>query len=121
MGCEQAIKIVLYIPTFVYFSVQMCKCMIGSNCICFIPDCIRVVLEGRYFQIFIAYSFPMIGHTQMPRKFRLGRMRKNVERKRQKACQARGTNKIGRASKKRLVIMMIIFINMALCSVYSHR
>ena len=42
----------------------------------------------------------MIGHTQMPRKFRLGRMRKNVERKKQKARQAQGTNKIGRPSKK---------------------
>ena len=67
---------------------------------CFIPDYIGVVLEGRYFRIFIAYSFPMIGHTQMPRKFCLGRMCKNVERKRQKARQAQGTNKIGRPSKK---------------------
>ena len=38
----------------------------------------------------------MIGNTQMPRKFLLGRMRKNAERNRQKAHHAQGTNKIGR-------------------------
>lgn len=51
------------------------------------------------FILFVACSFPTIGHTQMPRKFRLGRMCKNEERNWQKARCTHGTNKIVRPSK----------------------
>ena len=88
--CGQAIEKLLYsyIPNFVYFSAEICKCMIESNYVCFIPVCMTVVLKDRDFRfLIITCSFPAIGCTQMPRKFRLGRIRKNGERKRQKCVK----------------------------------
>ena len=84
-----------------YFSTEICKCMIGSNYICFIPVSMTVVLKEEISKfLIIICSFPAIGCTQMPRKFRLGRICKNGERKRQKMHRAQGTNKMGRPSKK---------------------
>ena len=83
--------------TFLLKCVNVCL----EVCVFFIPVCMTVVLEGRDPQILIiTYSFPPLGCTQMPRKFQLGRIRKNAERKRQKMRQSQGTNKMGRPSKK---------------------
>lgn len=45
----------------------------------------------------------------MPRKFHLGRICKNGERKRQKMHRAQGTNKMGRPSKKTKLLIINIW------------
>ena len=47
--------------------------------------------------------------SQMPRKFSLGRGRKNEERRRQKEHQTQGTNKMGRPSKKVCTVISFFF------------